>query len=485
MDVTMVSCTYEDALAYVNTHSSPSQLKITDMRFATLEGCPYPAILMKLYTNQGLIGYSEVRDIGSKTYALMLKGRLLGENPCNVDRLFRRIKQFGFHGRQGGGVSAVEIALWDLAGKAFGVPVYQMLGGKFRDSLRIYVDTDVMYAPERSAGQAMGLALKQRMERGFTMLKMDLGIDLLENIPGALNAPLGYIAEKKKAFTHADELFPSDLNHEQKELRRKIREANDVNDLLPRFYARNRAFEHENLLHPFTCIQITEKGLDYLENYVAEVREIIGYEIPLALDHFGKIAVEEIIKLAKRLEKYNIAWLEDPIPWPLTKQWKRLAEATTIPICTGEENFLAESFKPLLEAGGISYAHPDMLTLGGLYETKKLGDLAETYGVKMILHQASSPVHALAAAHAGIATANCVACEWHANDVPWWDEIYIGKMPKPLIKDGFITPMELPGLGIDALNDDLIRENISASDPGLWEPTDGWNLEYSWDKWCN
>ncbi|MGO8026810.1 mandelate racemase/muconate lactonizing enzyme family protein, partial [Rhizobium leguminosarum] len=79
----------------------------------------------------------EVRDGARATYALMLKRRLLGENPCHIDRLFRRIKQFGGPGRQGGGVSAVEIALWALAGQASGVPIYQMLGGRFRETVRV------------------------------------------------------------------------------------------------------------------------------------------------------------------------------------------------------------------------------------------------------------------------------------------------------------------------------------------------------------
>lgn len=79
--------TYEETLAHVNTYSKPSELKITDMRFAELEGAPYPCILLMIYTNQGIVGYGEVRDMASKTYALMLKGRLLGENPCNIDRL--------------------------------------------------------------------------------------------------------------------------------------------------------------------------------------------------------------------------------------------------------------------------------------------------------------------------------------------------------------------------------------------------------------
>ena len=156
--------------------SNPSDLKITDMRFVDIDGAPKRCTILKIMTNQGIEGYGEVRDASTKTYAAMLKSRLIGENPCDVDRLFRKIKQFGYHSRQGGGVSGIEIALWDLAGKAYGVPVYQMLGGKFRDSIRVYCDTDV---DGKHTGHDMGLALKKRMDMGFTFLKMDLGIGLL------------------------------------------------------------------------------------------------------------------------------------------------------------------------------------------------------------------------------------------------------------------------------------------------------------------
>src|SRR5216683_5395572 len=131
----------EQIVAHVNTYSRPSELRITDMRFVDIVGAPMHCVLLKLYTNQGLVGFGEVRDGASKTYALMLKSRILGENPCNIDKIFRRIKQFGGHGRQAGGVCGIELALWDLAGKAYGIPVYQMLGGKFRDKVRIYADT--------------------------------------------------------------------------------------------------------------------------------------------------------------------------------------------------------------------------------------------------------------------------------------------------------------------------------------------------------
>jgi hypothetical protein len=129
-----------------NTSSKPSDLKITDLRVATVVKAPMTCHLIRIDTNQGITGYGEVRDGASKNYALMLKSRLVGENPCNIDRVFRKVKQFGFHARQAGGVCGVEMALWDLAGKAFNVPAYQMAGGKFRDTVRLYADTDMVEA---------------------------------------------------------------------------------------------------------------------------------------------------------------------------------------------------------------------------------------------------------------------------------------------------------------------------------------------------
>ena len=179
----------------INTCSSPSELRITDLRVCNINGAPKHCPLIKIYTNQGIVGYGEVRDASSATYALMLKSRIVGENPCNVDKLFRRIKQFGGHSRQGGGVSGVEIALWDIVGKAYGVPLYQLLGGKFRDKVRMYSDTDV---DGKHTGHDMGLALKARMDAGFTFLKMDLGIELMLDEPGCLNAPAGFLEDIKK-----------------------------------------------------------------------------------------------------------------------------------------------------------------------------------------------------------------------------------------------------------------------------------------------
>src|SRR3954463_5699440 len=116
-------------------------LKITDVRTAVVGRAPMTCPLIRIDTNkEGLYGLGEVRDGGSKTYALALKSRLVGEDPRDVDRLFRKIKQFGHPARQAGGVCAGEMALGDIAGKYYGVPAYQLIGGKFRDTIRVYAD---------------------------------------------------------------------------------------------------------------------------------------------------------------------------------------------------------------------------------------------------------------------------------------------------------------------------------------------------------
>ena len=150
---------YEQTLAHVNTYSKPSELRITDMRFVDIVGAPMHCTLLRIETNQGITGYGEVRDGASKLYAQMLKRFLIGENPCNIDKIFRRIQQFGGRARQGGGVCAVEIALWDLVGRIYGIPIWQMLGGQVRDRIRIYCDTDV---EGKDTPEAMAAALIER-----------------------------------------------------------------------------------------------------------------------------------------------------------------------------------------------------------------------------------------------------------------------------------------------------------------------------------
>ena len=441
-----------------STSSNPSDLKITDLRFVDIDGAPKRCTILRIDTNQGISGYGEVRDASSKTYALMLKSRLLGENPCNVDRLFHKIKQFGGPSRQAGGVCGIEIALWDLVGKAYGVPLYQLLGGKYRDKVRVYCDTDV---DGKHTGHDMGLALKKRMEMGFTFLKMDLGIGLLIDEPGTLNAPLGFIEEMKQNASHI-------LN---------VQGGSVTADMV----RRTKSYDIVTTAHPFTGIHLTEKGLDFLENYVKEVRDVIGYDVPLAIDHFGHICVEDCIRFARRMEPYNLAWIEDMIPWMYTDQYVRLKNSTTIPVCTGEDIYLKEGFETLMKAGGVSVIHPDILTCGGALELKKIGDMADELGVAVAIHMAESPVACLAATHVAAAMHNVLALEFHSVDVPWWCDMVTG-IPNPIFKDGFKAVPEKPGLGFDDLNEEVLKAHINPEIPGYFEPTNEWDREFSNDR---
>ena len=409
---------------HINTNSKPSELKITDMRIAVITRAPMTCPVIRLDTNQGIYGLGEVRDGASKTYALMLKSRILNENPCNIDRIFRRIKQFGFHARQGGGVCGVEMALWDLAGKAYNVPAYQMLGGKFRDKIRIYADT-----PQSPDPKVFGERMKRRIEEGFTFMKMDVGIGMLRNTPGTLTAPLNM-------------------------------------DMRDRFKA-----------HMFTGVEITDKGIAIMADYVAKVREAVGMEVPLASDHFGQVGVNSLIRLGKAFEKYNLAWMEDLIPWQFPDLLKKITDAIDVPTITGEDIFLKEPFIELCKNHVVDMIHPDLATSGGLLETKKIGDMAQEYGVPMAMHMAGSPVTCFANVHCAAATENFLVLENHDVDRPEWGDIVEG-VEKPIVNKGFITVPDGPGLGFK-INEEALRKQVKG---GYFEPTPEWDKERANDR---
>jgi L-alanine-DL-glutamate epimerase-like enolase superfamily enzyme len=412
----------------VNTNSSPSALRITDLRVAVVtKPGPSPCPIIRLDTNQGVYGLGEVRDGASPTYALFLKSRLLNENPLNITFLFQKIKQFGFHGRQAGGVVAVEEALWDIAGKVYNVPIYQMLGGKFRERVRIYADTEESQDPKVFAQR-----LKARKEEmGLTWLKMDVGINLVQKIPGTVTAP-------------------SEMT----------------------------SWERRVLPHPFVATEVTELGIEKLSEYVQAAREAVGMEIPLSMDHLGHLGVNSIIRLGKAYEKFNLSWMEDVIPWQYTDMLKHITDNSPTPILTGEDIYLKEDFIKLCQNHAVSKIHPDISTSGGILETHKIGNAAMELGVPMAMHYAGTPIGAMASVHCAAATENFLACENHSLDVPWWQDLVEG-VEKPIINKGFITVPDKPGLGV-TLNEEVVRQHL-ARGATYFEPTPQWDHERSGD----
>jgi L-alanine-DL-glutamate epimerase-like enolase superfamily enzyme len=185
--------------------------------------------------------------------------------------------------------------------------------------------------------------------------------------------------------------------------------------------------------------------------------------------------------LGRELDKYTLAWYEDMVPWQLTEQWLQITRSVTTPTCTGEDIYLKEDFKPLVERRAVSIIHPDLASSGGILETKKIGDMAEEHGVAMAMHMAGSPISALANVHCAAATQNFLVLENHSVDLPWWSELVEG-LPRPLIQDGHIQVPETPGLGFSGINEDLCRQWLDADDPCYFEPSDIWDKERSWDR---
>jgi len=382
----------------VNKLSSPSDLKITDMRACTV-AANYDYPIIRIDTNQGVYGLGEVRDAGVKGIALILKAHLLGKNPLQIDSILGEIRQFAGQGRMGGGYSAVDMALHDIAGKVYGVPAWRLIGNKLRDRIRIYCDTTGHKDPKIYAQRMLA-----RQKLGFTFFKMDLYNSLVADRPGAV---------------------------------------------------------HQNGA-------ATEKGLGFLCEYIAAIRDAIGWDAPLAADHFGDLSVNDAIRYARAFEPYQLAWAEDFVSY---KDWpglKRISEATTTPTLTGEDAFgLEEGFQNLIDHQAVDIIQPDPETAGALLETKRIADYADLHGIPTVLHFAGSPVGCMASVHLAATLRNFIVMENHAVDMPWWQDLVTGP-PKPIIQDGAIRVPETPGLGVE-LNVEVVKEHLRY--PGYFEPT--------------
>ncbi len=384
--------------ASVNKFSVPSKLKITDMRACTV-AANYDYPIIRIDTNEGVYGLGEVRDAGVKGIALILKAHILGKNPLQIEEILRTIRPFAGQGIMGGGYSAVDVALHDIAGKVYGVPAWRLVGNKVRDRIRIYCDTTGHKDPK-----IYGQRMLARKKLGFTFFKMDLYTNLVQDRPGAI---------------------------------------------------------HENGT-------ATEKGLGYLCEYIAAVRDAIGWDAPLGADHFGRLSVNDAIRYARAFEPYQLAWAEDLIPWQNWRGYKKISDATTTPILTGESIFgLEEGFQNLIDNQALDIIQPDPQTAGALRETKRIGDYADKYGIPTVLHFAGSPVGCMAAVHMACTLRNLVCMENHAVDMPWWQDLVHGPK-KPIIQNGYIPVPDAPGLGVE-LNDEVVKQHLRY--PGYFEPT--------------
>jgi L-alanine-DL-glutamate epimerase-like enolase superfamily enzyme len=379
------------------------RVKIIDLRCAVIGSNP----IVRVVTDEGICGYGEIES--SKPYlkpvVLTYKKYLLGEDPTNVERVMLKIRRMGSFKPWGSAVSAIEMALWDIAGKAAGLPVYKLLGGKVRDRVRVY-NGGVRFPLEghSPADYAENMAKMKAAAEGFTIIKQA-------------------VAFHNQMSREVPDFFYGDVRS-------------------PDTYYPNRG-------------PLTEHGLKHVVACVEAMKSVLGDSIGLALDCGPGWTVSDAIRLAKALEPLNIMWLEDLItgdytPYVAADQFREVTRSTSCPTHTGEQIYLRQNFMELIEKQAVRVIGPDPCDVGGIAELKWVAEYADLHGVQVAPHGIFNGVFGLAA-HVQMAAAlpdNFIAFEYPVGKPEWWYDIVEG-LPSPIVRDGFIDVGDRPGMGVD------------------------------------
>ncbi len=374
--------------------------KITRVETAAIRAVG-PSLLVRIWAGDEYgLGecYPSAPAAGLRHIVMNLEEQLVGEDPRDVEKLYEKLRRWNiFTGGQAGAVitaiSGMEIALWDLAGKLQGVPVYRLLGGAFRKRVRLYADcnagtvdaaahhTDTGLLEEGANEEYVSVAL-EAVERGFEAIKLDV-----DDVTGPLHRDFwnGAISPK----------------------------------------------EHEAMVER-----------------VAAVREAVGPEVELAIDMHGRFDLPSSIRFARAVEPFDLLWLEEPTPPENLEALAEIRRNTSTPICAGENVYTRFDFKPLFEKRCVDYVMPDVAKCGGLAEGKRIANMAELDYIPFAPHNVSSPVGTIAAAHLCAAVSNFTILEWHAIDMPHWAD-FVRYSGGEVITDGHIELTDAPGLGLE------------------------------------
>ncbi|MEW6751108.1 MAG: mandelate racemase/muconate lactonizing enzyme family protein [Candidatus Latescibacterota bacterium] len=396
-------------------------MKISDVKCA----CLATSTVVRITTDAGIsgVGQTEYGRLHNKPQVLYLRDRILGQDPTDVERVMLHIRKLGAFKPWGSAVSAIEVALWDLAGKAAGVPVYKLLGGKVRDRVRVY-NGAVRFPMGGQSPQdyAENMARMKASPEKFTLIKQ--GIAFHSGMPGSV--PDFCYTEPQSGGPYA-----------------------------------NRGL-------------LTERGLKHVVACVAAMKEVLGDQVGLALDCGPGWTVPDAIRLARALEPLHVTWLEDLItgdysPYVLAGLYREVTRATSTPIHTGEQIYLRQSFKDLLEQQAVRVVGPDPMDVGGIAELKWIAEYADLHGVLMAPHGTADGLIGLAALVQVCATLphNYIAFEYPVAREPWWHEVVVG-LPEPIVRDSHIEVWDRPGLGIE-LNAEAGRPHLTEEDRGFFD----------------
>lgn len=409
-------------------------MKIVRLKTAVVEG-NFDWTLVRMETDEGIRGLGECFFAPGLTAIIRsLEPLLVGEDPRDIHRLFRKLQQATSGAGSVAGIiynaiSGIEAALWDVLGQWLEVPIHRLLGGKFRDKVRIYADCHAGEAlesldevlrtrpaswaakgPKHTAKDYFGAggdgppaspddyrrqALAKRGE-GYTALKFDLDVPGTEGID-----------------------------------------------------AHNRG--------------LSNRAIDRMVSLVGAVHDAVGKDTDIAVDCHWRYNASDVVRLARELEPFRLLWLEDPVPPDNMAALKEVHSRVNVPIATGENLYLFTGFQEIIAQHALSIVTPDLQKVGGLAVAQSIAQFADVHGMPVAMHNISSPLGTIAAAHFCAAIPNFLALEFHASEVPFWNDLIQGD-PKPIIRNGFIEIPEKPGLGV-SLNEEVARRYARKGEP--------------------
>lgn len=392
-------------------------MKITAIRTAILRVVG-PCVFVKVDTDAGLTGLGECYPAAPASAIVetirAMGEHLLGQDPRDVNVLHEKIRRFNlFTGAQGGTVitalSGVEMALWDLLGKALGAPVWRLLGGKFRDQVRLYADSGagLIDAQGRRVSGASALAAADREAR--------IRDELARLVSAAVARGFGAVKFDLDDFDHP---------------------------------ARRDAWNWT----------LTPAEIDSLVGRTARVREAIGYGVDLAVDAHARYDVPSAAQVARALAPFKLLWLEEPVPPDSLEALARVRALSPVPICAGENVYTRFGLHALMQAGAVDIVMPDLARCGGVMEGMRIAGQAELHGLPFAPHNVCSPLGTVAMAHVCAAIPNFLILEFHGMDLDYWEDLvtYAGGR---VIQQGAVPLVDAPGWGVE-LNDAVARRNV-------------------------
>lgn len=387
-------------------------MKITEVQL--VKTCPlkhkgnqkWQPIFVLVHTDEGITGHGEIGlAYGASQEAALGQGvdyarKILGMDPLNNEAVWQKLQRTTFWGMSGGavnfaGISGIDIALWDIKGKAYNTPVYKLLGGKTRDRIRCYASQIQLgwgkVSRRHVQPEEYGEAAHEAMKAGFSAVKVD---------------PIGISDRGEWMGWNTTGI----LNYGQ---------------------------------------------LKLIEDRVAAIREAGGRELDIILEAHALTDAGTAIQVGKALEPYRIYYFEEPTQ-PLNPHlFHRIRQQISIPLAGGERIHSRWGFRPFLEEGGLQVIQPDVCNTGGLTEGKKICDMAQVYDVGVQLHVCGGPISNAAALQLEAVIPNFIIHETHEYSlVP--ENIQLCKYDyQP--RDGFLQVPERPGIGQE-LNEEVLKE---------------------------